>query len=485
MSFGAEPTSAPAVGGIEAAGAQDVAMKIFVAEVKGLVQVRADENAGWKSATVGMELNQGAELRTGPRSSVTCQIPPDQTLVLDRLGTVRIDEAIRSGHKIKTDMTMKYGRTRYDIETAGAEHESTIRSPGSTLAVRGTYVSLYDQPPYTVEADSFHGRAEFRDAHRQLRFGGTNFTRINTEKHSPADVALAKAVIDPTSSHTRTAAESRYVADQTSKSALFSFDDFSAIPIIRNGPAPQTDSQLLASVPSLPGTLDIVMRWQGNANMNLVIGDEAGTNPIALLSNFQPTEFLYPGFGLNRSTAGGRIPYDNQGGPNGGTEIAYWKGNFPHGLYGISAVHESGGPALVTFDVFLNGKQLDNMTTFQVDSTGNTVSDPTTGFPILIKNNQITRPVNAPKSGSAAFGPNAGVTSVLEFIPGVPSLDDPVPVEPPVSFPPPASGKTQRSVADGASKSSGATKAVVSGSGSTVSTPVSAQRPMTPTARPR
>ena len=279
VALGAGP--APATAPADAGADKTIAMKIFVAEVKGMVQVRADENAAWKPATVGMELNQGAELRTGPRSSVTCQIPPDQTLVLDRLGTVRIDEAIRSGHKIKTDMTMKYGRTQYDIETAGAEHESTIRSPGSTLAVRGTFVSLYNQPPYTIEADSFHGRAEFRDAHRELRFGGSTITKLDQDKHSPADTALAKAVIDPTSSNTRTASEKRYVADQTSKSALFSFDDFSAIPVIRNGPPPPTDSQLLASVPTLPGTLDIVLRWQGNANINLVIGDEAGTNPIA------------------------------------------------------------------------------------------------------------------------------------------------------------------------------------------------------------
>ncbi|MDB5292926.1 MAG: hypothetical protein JWL69_4167 [Phycisphaerales bacterium] len=432
------PASAPVVAGVQQ-------MKIIVAEVKGLVQVRTAEDAPWQAAKAGMELDQGAEFRTGPRSSVVCQIPPDQTMVLDRLGTVKIAEAIRTGNKVKTDMIMKYGRTRYDIETAGAEHESTIRSPSSTLAVRGTDVSLYDQPPFTPVAESYHGRAVFRNAQRELRFGGKTFTKLAGDKPSPADTALTEAVVDPKDAQSRTRSEARYIADQTSKSAIFSFDTFADIPVIRNGPPPLTDSQLLAAAPSLPGTLDIVLRWQGNADINLVVGNQAGTDPIKLLSNFQPTEFLYPGFGLNHSKAGGTIPFDNRGGPNGGTEIAYWKGsNFPHGLYGISAVHESGGPALVSFNVFLNGKPLDNMTTFQVDSTGNLVTDPATGFPILIKNSQITRPLNAPSKPSAAFGPNAGVTSVLEFIPSVPALDDPVPVEPPVTFPPPASGKATK-----------------------------------------
>ena len=54
---------------------------------------------------------------------------------------------------------MKYGRTHYDIEGAGLEHQSSIISPSSTLAVRGTNVSLFDQPPFKPEAISYTGRA--------------------------------------------------------------------------------------------------------------------------------------------------------------------------------------------------------------------------------------------------------------------------------------------------------------------------------------
>jgi hypothetical protein len=432
-------------------------MKIFIVEVKGLVQVRTAENQPWKAAKVGMQLTQGAEFRTGPRSSVTCQIPPDQTLVLDRLGTVRIDEAIRTGGKIKTNMIMKYGRTRYDIEAAGAEHESTIRSPSSTLAVRGTSISLYDQPPFTPVAESLHGRVAFRNAQRELRFGGAKRTTVAGDKSSVAETALAQSVIDPTSSKSRTRSDARYVADQTSKSAIFSFDSTAEIPVIRDGPAPPTDAQLLASAPSLPGALDIVLRWKGNADINLEVADLAGKNPIQLLTAIQstPGEFLYPGFGLNHGSSGGAIPYDNRGGPNGGMEIAYWGANYPQGLYAFSAVHISGGPALVTFNTFLNGKPLDNLRTFQVDSTGNLVVD-SSGTPTfaLIKNSQITRPVNAPSKSPSFFGPDSGMATVTEFIPSVPTLpppalgDNQIPVEPPVSFPPPASGKKGKATAN-------------------------------------
>ena len=54
----AGPASAPAAAEVQQ-------MKIVVAEVKGLVQVRTAENAPWQMAKAGMELDQGAEFRTG------------------------------------------------------------------------------------------------------------------------------------------------------------------------------------------------------------------------------------------------------------------------------------------------------------------------------------------------------------------------------------------------------------------------------------
>src|SRR5205814_5087525 len=130
------PTSAPA------------ALTATITAIEGIVQVRQGEDAAWQKATVGLKLGEGAEFRTGPRSAVRFEIPPDQTITLDRLGTVKLIEALAGSQKIKTDLGMKYGRVRYDIEAAGVAHDSTIYSPGSALADRGTKVSLYDQPPF-------------------------------------------------------------------------------------------------------------------------------------------------------------------------------------------------------------------------------------------------------------------------------------------------------------------------------------------------
>ena len=106
------------------------------------MQVRTDEDQPWKIAKPGMVVDQNAEFRTSLRSAVQIQIPPDQTITLDRLGVIKVVEAIDDGGKLKTKIGMKYGRTRYDIESAGQEHEASISSPSSTLAIRGTQVTL-------------------------------------------------------------------------------------------------------------------------------------------------------------------------------------------------------------------------------------------------------------------------------------------------------------------------------------------------------
>src|SRR3954467_6740611 len=129
-----------------------------ITRAEGIVQVRQSEDAPWQKATVGMKLGEGAEFRTGPRSAVRFEIPPDQTITLDRLGTVKLIEAIQRTDSVKTDLGMKYGRVRYDVEAAGLAHDSTIHSPGSALAVRGTQVSYTDQPPFAPEATSLIGR---------------------------------------------------------------------------------------------------------------------------------------------------------------------------------------------------------------------------------------------------------------------------------------------------------------------------------------
>ena len=114
-------------------------LTVTVIAVKGLVSVRKNAEEPWTKANVGMVLGEGAEFRTGPRSAVQFKIPPEQTITLDRLGTIKVLQAIKDAKgKVSTDVGMKYGRTRWKIEAAGTEHECKVHNPSATLAVRGT-----------------------------------------------------------------------------------------------------------------------------------------------------------------------------------------------------------------------------------------------------------------------------------------------------------------------------------------------------------
>jgi hypothetical protein len=336
-------------------------MPVVITDVKGIVQYRDDESQPWHIAAPQERISEGAELRTGPHSSVTCVIPPDQTFTLDRLGTVRVEEAAKHGNKITTDLIMKYGRTRYDIEAAGLEHEAKISSPSSTLAVRGTVVSLYDQPPFKPEAVSFTGRAQFSYLGNTVFVGQKHGsqTHVVAGADGASQTGVDQTVVDPTDAATRSQTDANLIATEVSRGAIVSYDPIANIPVITNS-TPLYDSQ----VPShLPGSLDFVLRWTGNTNLNLEVAVDKG-QPLTILSTtgFQEQEFLFPGYGYQNSASGGHVPFDNRGGPHGGEEFAYWSGSYPAGIYGFAALNAGKVATSATLDVYAGGKQLELFT---------------------------------------------------------------------------------------------------------------------------
>src|SRR5687768_2940068 len=110
------PATGPATGPASAPASAPVSLQAIISAVEGNVQVRLDEAAAWQPAKAGMLLGEGSEFRTGPRSAVQFEIPPGQVITLDRLGQCKLLEAIRTARSVKTDLGMKYGRVRYDIE---------------------------------------------------------------------------------------------------------------------------------------------------------------------------------------------------------------------------------------------------------------------------------------------------------------------------------------------------------------------------------
>jgi len=362
-----------------------VSMHIYVVEVKGLVQVRQAEDQPWFVASTNMVLSEGAELRTGPHSSVTCVIPPDQTFTLDRLGTVRVADAFRTGNKVKTDLLMKYGRTHYEIQSAGLEHEASITSPSSTLAVRGTTVSLYDQPPFVPLAISYTGRAKFTYNHNTVSVGTKHgsLAKALAGTDGAAETAVDETVVDPRYAASLTATDSALLATEVARGAVISYNPISGIPVVSGG-RPAYDSELPQS---LPGTLDLVLRWTGDADLALEVGVDIGNPQVVFLSQFTKSEFLYPGNGEQNSPSGGHIPYDDIGGPTGGEELAYWLGPHPSGLYGIGAQFISGVPTSYTFNIYEYGQPVEM---FYFDSNGD-----------FVKSTQMTSTLSAGEFGSA------------------------------------------------------------------------------------
>ncbi len=320
--------------------ARDGSLLVTITGIQGLVQVRTEEGQDWQPAKVGMQLNEGAEFRTGPRSAVRFVIPPDQTITLDRLGTMKVLEAIQQQGKVTTDLGLKYGRARYDIEKAGVEHASTIRSPGSTLAIRGTDVTYEDQAPWVPSATSIEGRAEFRDFRRQsLAFGGTKKADVRADKSSVAATAADKTKTDPRGAFSgRTESEDVLLGNLPSLGGVDARGLQAINELARSG-----FTGTFVGVPNVDGPLLFELQWQST---NLNTATPAGPTDLDLIvrdprGNVASKSHLTVDSG---SSAG--IHQGNDPGTNGfGVESVQWSAFFRPGQYKVEIDHIGGDPA--------------------------------------------------------------------------------------------------------------------------------------------
>ena len=315
-----------------------------IVAVRGLADMRRAPDKDWEPCKVDMEVDENAELRTGPHSLIQFVIPPDQRITIDRLGTITVLQAVQTGGRIVTDLGMKYGRMEYKIEAAGLEHRSTVKTPNSTLGVRGTTVQVYDQRPFAPQAVSLTGRAQYQVGRHRTAIGGKNTgIAVANAQQTPAQTALGTAVQDPVNPFARSSLEQPLVANLLSQGAVVSLPAGNGIPIVRGG-SPPSDAQLLKL---LPGRLDFVLRWTADANLDLIVGNLNGKG-----------EAMLPAAGLNATPSGGRIPFDHRGGPNGGIEIGFWPKTFPDTIYPVTVHDVSGVTTPFTLDVFKDGQRV-------------------------------------------------------------------------------------------------------------------------------
>lgn len=374
--------------------------RVVIEEVRGSVEVSTDGEKTWKMATGRMVVDEGATFRTGLRSRVFLTIDPGQELIIESLSTVTVLQARQQGNQIKTDVIMKHGATQFNIEAAGREYDAQIRTPSSTMAIRGTNTRITDRAPFAPTVESYEGQIAYRSAQRQARLGGARYAAMKAGDPNAAQTALNQTVVDPSLARARTPSESEYIADQSSRGAVLGFDNRVGIPVIRNGPGPTSDEELAAS---LPGRLNFALRWTGNADLNFLVDNQAGDQEDIIFSGFRPTEILFPGFGLNTSLSGGKIPFDDRGGPRGGQEIAFWDSP-PVGVYGVGALHAGGGAADFKINAFLDGTPL-NFITFDANFN-------------LVKTTQLEGTLTGSALDDAA---------AILFVPSNPGFEDPLP----------------------------------------------------------
>jgi len=340
---------------LRAQTSQPAPLTVSITGVEGLVQVRESDDQPWRKAAVGMVVGQGAEFRTGPRSAVRCFIPPDQTITLDRLGVIKLMTVLRERGVTTTRVGMPYGRTRYDIEEAGVEHRSELVTPSSTLSIRGTQVSVFDQPPYAPAAVSLTGRAEYRTARRQMAFGGKGAgkTRVSSEADSAAATSLTQTFVDPQSAYGRPAADQKLINQLQAKGDI----------VLRGGElaiatgGPVTDPQLARFLEG-QGRFNIALRWEGVADMDLFVLTPDPTtglpkytlgNPSYRGSIFKDMPLFQNAGGADpippvtaaRTADGGRIKFDQISIAGGGLELASWgtpgkRGGVPEVPYTIA-----------------------------------------------------------------------------------------------------------------------------------------------------
>lgn len=364
-------TSAPST-----APGDAISLNAIITSVKGIVQVRSKETDAWQKATVGMKLTEGAEFRTGLRSAVQFLIEPDQTITLDRLGTMKVLQAYQQRNKVTTDLGVKYGRARYDIQAADLQHQSTIHSPGSTLAIRGTDVTFEDQVPWVPSAISRHGRAEFTDFNEKVfAFGGTRHTTVTADRNGPAQAAVTATRIDP-----RTPFAGR---SETEQDLLLSLNSNGGIDT-QTQQALQSEAKLggfvgtFSGVAVVPGPLEFDLFWESIAATPAPTSfDLQVTSPKG-----QTASILTPTIGTGNSQ--GMYSGDNTGISGSGAESVIFPLFFPAGTYRVTALARSGDPANIQI-LASQGQNATPVKTYGVSPQPAVVVTPGHSFTAVVK----------------------------------------------------------------------------------------------------
>ncbi len=326
----------------------DGELRAVVVAAKGNVQYRMGDDAKWVPVKTGDVLPAGAEIRTS-LSAVQLRIEPGHTVTIDRFTVVKLITLVRQDGVVKTDVGMKYGRTRYDVEAAGAVHDAKIHTPVTTLAIRGTESG--------TQSDAF------TESSWVIKGAVDNTNKLRREVIR-MDASTGKAMV---TSHLVTPAEyKKNVSQNDPKGEFVGRDKSPTAPQQGYGSGEFDDrdmgiyeSQRLARLGgfqfdpngSFNGNFGIDISWSPDfvaSDVDLLIQD-----PLGALLDVKGNTIVRPG----QSTQGTftSIPIDNDGSLGFGSESALFGPRIPLGNYLVTVKHISGDNSTGFIDGRLSG----------------------------------------------------------------------------------------------------------------------------------
>jgi hypothetical protein len=340
------------------------------------VEIRKTPSSPWEPVKRFMVLQEGTEIRTGPKCSICLTIPKQQSFRLDSQGSMTLEQAVSESLTFKTQIDCHNGRVNADlppgeINEEGTVHDVLMKAPNSALAIRGTKVSLFEQPSFEPIAVSLTGQAYFTNTDGLIvPFGGHSYVVIVGSQTSPAQQADLRAA-SMNGNIARTDFEERELAIVSQRGGFQRGD-------VIVGNLSINDFRTASGALNLPGALDFVLTWTGGAaaalnDLNLGVFSPLNTvkspdfvaNPpfTVSLNPDSPSSVAERKASYPRSSrSGGQISL-NSVGPNG-LELAFWPkgytlGNWTAVVYDLVDAKtpplKTVNPVSYTVNVYQNG----------------------------------------------------------------------------------------------------------------------------------
>jgi len=263
-----------------------------------------------------------------------------------------LDIAKRAANEVRTSLGMPYGRTEYQVEEAGLQHNADIAAPGATLAVRGTKdMVLFDQGPFMPVAFA-RQPVRLRNAKGQtIAFGRAGSqARVGADKNSPAEQSLVETRVDPAGAFAaRTQAENAVLSYLTRVAPDLDVSQFRLLSLITDPNFKGTGAVVLP----LPGQLQFTLIWTTAFASDLDLSVRSPLGELVSATN--------PKVKSSGHHTGDEVSVKGQG-----QEVVLWENGYPQGTYTITVSQKSGAKSGSSASVFViqdpltSGKQVGN-----------------------------------------------------------------------------------------------------------------------------